>query len=423
MKYKDDVLNYVLEMLGQNYVPFHILSEPIEDYDSLDMGLRANILHMEGYREMYRDYFSDIVEKRLYCLTDEFECSYVMFRIPETGELLVCGPVVYEQIMGQRLADILEKQEVPENLHEQMRDYYLGVSFVERQSYFMSTFTLLADHLFGKGEYRLVETDLGALDAWREYYEHYFRIPDKPFLSIQMIEERYEAENEFIAAVQTGNEAKAYEAFSRLGGQSMPSRMENEIRDMKDYGITLNTLMRKAAESAGVHPIHIDNLSNSNVQQLERATSVEQCLVLMRGFIGSYCQLIRNFTMDRFSPLVQKVLNCIYTDLTADLSLSSLARLLNVNASYLSTLFKKEMGSSLTDYVNRCRIRHAQHLLVETNLPIKIIAQQCGIPDVYYFGRLFKKISGTSPKAYRDEARDILIKQMAAPDVGDIKEV
>ncbi len=337
-------------------------------------------------------------------------------RIPETKEILITGPVIYEQISGQRLSDIMKKQEVPENLHDQMRDYYLGVSIIDRQAYFLSIFTLLADHLFGKDNYRLVETDLGALDAWKEYYEHYFRVPDKPFLSIQMIEERYAAENEFISAVQTGNETKAYEALSRLGGQSVPSRMENEIRDMKDYGITLNTLMRKAAETAGVHPIHIDNMSNANVQQLERATSVEQCAVLMRGFVSSYCQLIRHMTLTGYSSLVQKALNCIFTDLSADLSLSNLAALLNVNASYLSTLFKKEMGMSLTEYVNRSRIRHAQHLLVETNLPIKIIAQQCGIPDVYYFGRLFKKITDTSPKAYRDSARDIILKQATDPD-------
>ncbi|MCD8301181.1 MAG: helix-turn-helix domain-containing protein [Clostridiales bacterium] len=170
------------------------------------------------------------------------------------------------------------------------------------------------------------------------------------------------------------------------------------------------------SESDFVHPIHIDNLSNSNVQQIERFTSVEQAMVIMREFIRSYCRLIRGLAMTGYSPLVQKALNCIFTDLSADLSLSSLAAILNVNASYLSTLFKKEIGSSLTEYVNRSRIRHAQHLLLETNLPIKIIAQQCGIKDVYYFGRLFKKITGTSPKAYRDDAMEHYLKLITDPE-------
>lgn len=72
-----------------------------------------------------------------------------------------------------------------------------------------------------------------------------------------------------------------------------------------------------------------------------------------------------------------------------------------VKSSYLSTLFKKEMGMPLTEYVNRCRVEHAQKLLIGTNMPIKTIAIQCGISDVYHFNRLFKQITGTSPGNYR----------------------
>ena len=75
---------------------------------------------------------------------------------------------------------------------------------------------------------------------------------------------------------------------------------------------------------------------------------------------------------------------------------------LNVNASYLSTLFKKEVGMPLTDFVNRQRIEQAKKLLIATELPTKTIAQQCGIPDIYYFSRLFKKRTGVTPKLYRE---------------------
>ena len=75
---------------------------------------------------------------------------------------------------------------------------------------------------------------------------------------------------------------------------------------------------------------------------------------------------------------------------------------MSVNASYLSTLFKKEMGMPLTDYVNRQRIELSQRLLLSTDMPIKSVALQCGIPDVYYFSRLFKRIVGTTPKVYRE---------------------
>ena len=69
----------------------------------------------------------------------------------------------------------------------------------------------------------------------------------------------------------------------------------------------------------------------------------------------------------------------------------------------LSTLFKKEMGMRLTDYVNKKRIEHAVFLLNSTSMQIQNIAQYCGIPDVNYFTRILKKYMEKTPTEYRQE--------------------
>jgi len=92
-------------------------------------------------------------------------------------------------------------------------------------------------------------------------------------------------------------------------------------------------------------------------------------------------------------------------DLTADLSLKANADALNVNASYLSTLFKKETGSTLTDYVNRKRIEHAVYLLNTTSLPISTVGQRCGIQDDNYFTKMFKKYTSMTPKQFRNRSK------------------
>ena len=109
--------------------------------------------------------------------------------------------------------------------------------------------------------------------------------------------------------------------------------------------------------------------------------------------------------MKHYSKLVQHVILRIETDLTADLSLKTHAQYFNVNASYLSALFKKETGSTLTDYVNRLRIDHAIFLLNASDMQVQTIAQYCGIPDVNYFTKLFKRTVGKTPKEYRQETR------------------
>ncbi|MDF2513281.1 MAG: AraC family transcriptional regulator, partial [Herbinix sp.] len=90
-------------------------------------------------------------------------------------------------------------------------------------------------------------------------------------------------------------------------------------------------------------------------------------------------------------------------DLTADLSLNAISEELNVNASYLSNLFKKEIGSTLTEYVNRKRVEHGILLLNSTKLQIQTIAQYCGIPDLNYFTKIFKKNIGKTPREYRTD--------------------
>ena len=123
---------------------------------------------------------------------------------------------------------------------------------------------------------------------------------------------------------------------------------------------------------------------------------------LGKEMVHKYCLLVKNHSMKGYSLLIRKILTRIDVDLTADLSLKTQAELLNVNPSYLSTLFKKETGYTLTEYVNKKRIENAILLLNTTAMQIQEIAQYCGIPDVNYFTKIFKKQIGKTPKEYRD---------------------
>lgn len=103
------------------------------------------------------------------------------------------------------------------------------------------------------------------------------------------------------------------------------------------------------------------------------------------------------------SPLIQKAMALIENDLSGDLSLKNLSKIGNVSASYFSLLFKKETGQTLTDYVNGKRVEHAKFLLSTTDLQIQTVAQQCGILDLHYFCRVFKKVVKITPTQYRRE--------------------
>ncbi len=262
-----------------------------------------------------------------------------------------------------------------------------------------------ADHDIQAADHGRRETPdaIDDFDMRMHFSDCYFQVPGKPFENIRLIEKRYECENEFMRAVSAANEEKAVEYYEKLQRTLMPFRLKDKLRDRKDLCITLNTLLRKATEARGIHPIHIDAYSNENIKELEKLTNLEQCYAFSLKIIHGYCKMMKDFDLDTYSLPIRRAITYIRTDLAADLNLSTLAEMLNVTPSYLSSLFKKEIGIPLTEYVNRCRIKQAKLLLGGTNLPIKTIAIQCGFSDLNYFTRVFKRIAGTTPKSFRME--------------------
>lgn len=244
----------------------------------------------------------------------------------------------------------------------------------------------------------------------KEYYNFYqqiFRMPDHPFAGMDIIEKRYEIENAFLRAIEVGNEKLASQILkdSHAYGTLLSERLTDKLRNLKDYLITFNVLCRKTVERAGVQPIYIDSVSNNFVIFIEQAESFEDCQKIIEQMIATYCVMVRRLNRQTYSPIIQKVIAYIETDISTDLSLKTFAKYLNINASYLSTLFSKEVGVPLSEYVNNCRIFHAKKLLLGTNLPIKSISEQCGFSDTHYFSRVFRKVEGTSPNVYRKTER------------------
>lgn len=200
----------------------------------------------------------------------------------------------------------------------------------------------------------------------------------------------------------SGQLNKADSLYQSFHYKQLEVRTADPLRNRKNYSIILNTLLRKAAEQGSVHPLHIDSISSQFAREIELCASPGAVDELNRRMVRQYCLLVKNHSLKGYSPLIQKALTLIDADITADLSLYAQARQLNVNSSYLSTLFKKETGVTLTEYVNKKRIRHALFLLNTTSLQIQVIAQSCGIPDVNYFTKTFRKYVGKTPKEYRN---------------------
>ena len=91
---------------------------------------------------------------------------------------------------------------------------------------------------------------------------------------------------------------------------------------------------------------------------------------------------------------------------TEDIDKSSLAAMDGLGASQYHSLFKKVMGETPASYITSLRMRKARELLLDPDLPIAEVAEQCGYDDALYFSRVFRRTVGVSPSKYRLRGAD-----------------
>lgn len=135
------------------------------------------------------------------------------------------------------------------------------------------------------------------MEPWIKDQNFHFYIPEQPFSNIQHIEERYEIENIIFEAVTSGNEKNALEAFHKITEAMLPCRISDKLRDEKDLCISLDSILRKAAETAGVHPAYIDQYSNQNIKHIEQLHNSRQCKSFNRTMIIGYCELVNRYQL------------------------------------------------------------------------------------------------------------------------------
>ncbi len=102
------------------------------------------------------------------------------------------------------------------------------------------------------------------------------------------------------------------------------------------------------------------------------------------------------------SVRVQRVLAYMRQRREEQLSIPELAGMVNLSTSHFCAVFKRVTGFPPLDYFIRLKIRRGCELLDGTRLPVQRIAEELGFADAFYFSRVFRRIHGVSPTAYRN---------------------
>ncbi len=396
------LLEFTIATLNEIRLSSRFLKDPLLPDTEYDLGLRNTLFaHSEDPAQTCFQ-ISPYTSHYLCRITDIYHCEYFLLKIPDltSDTFFLAGPFLNHAFSTTDLYELCDHLRLPKTIFGFIQQYYTALPIVSDDRWIEGMFCSLVQTLWPDRE------DLCLYRCQAEPPACPFAPADIPAPTentIAYLEQKYASEESLIRTIRQGRLEEIDRICSRLDLTTVRQHFPDSVRDQKNCLIVLNTICKKAAQYGGVHPVYLDDLFQKTAFSIESAVSLKDRNLIFRQIPRRYCMLVRSHSTAGYSSLISHAISYIdfhFDD--EDLSLKQIASVLAVNKSYLSTLFRQETGSTLTAHITRIRMENAVYLLNTSTLSLQEIANFCGISDLNYFIRLFKKHTGRTPGKYRE---------------------
>ncbi len=179
---------------------------------------------------------------------------------------------------------------------------------------------------------------------------------------------------------------------------------QNQLRQIKNIFIVTITLVSRAAISGGMDVEDSLSLSDMYIQKCELMHDLSEIINLQYRMVVDYTQRVANVRKGKFpTKLALDVANYVRHHLSEVISTEAIADELYLSRAYLSSKFKADTGENLSDFIQKEKIAEAKRLLRYTDKPLIAISSYLGFSSQSHFNRVFKSLTGKTPKEYRLE--------------------
>ena len=138
-----------------------------------------------------------------------------------------------------------------------------------------------------------------------------------------------------------------------------------------------------------------------SIEEILKETEVAIGELKKRSQMKMAQKIVKEFPPSSENLLISQAVEYIGSHLAGAASLNDISGALHVSKAYLSTLFKREMNTTVTDFVTKQRMKEAKKLLLETDMLVSEIYLKVGYQSDKYFIKVFKELEGITPLAYR----------------------
>ncbi|MEO1770393.1 helix-turn-helix domain-containing protein [Candidatus Enterococcus ferrettii] len=213
---------------------------------------------------------------------------------------------------------------------------------------------------------------------------------------------RYQVEQVLLSELKSGNISSIIKLLKKLEYNANQKALSKDYLQGKKYQlVALITLVARAAIVQGFPQKCVYRLSEDLIGKLHTINNKSDISPFVSYLIIEYRSLLNKNNTLYDSDKVNQAIEYIYDNLYKPITNKDIADYVSVHPMYLSKLFKSVTRNKLHDFIIESKIREAEYLLCNTELPLKEISMALCFSNQSHFCKLFKKITEHTPKEYR----------------------
>jgi AraC-like DNA-binding protein len=209
-----------------------------------------------------------------------------------------------------------------------------------------------------------------------------------------------EAEPRLMAAVRRGDQPGARAVLNQILTQLLGLAGER-FALVRSFCLELVATMGRTAVEAGGDADTLLGAGHRGLAQLAEAESLEALAPILHAALDEIVRSMQQHAHATHGIVIANALAYMREHLAEPLSRDAVAEAMCLSPSHFSRLFKQETGKPFGEVLARLRVDQAAELLARTDLSAAQVARACGFHDPSYFSKVFTRLLGVSPRAYR----------------------
>ncbi|WP_017154458.1 helix-turn-helix domain-containing protein [Bacillus bingmayongensis] len=397
-------LQYLSHLMHQAFsIPIYFLSTTKEILFECTSHNTYNPFYSQKEEQLGELYEKDTLKNFPFLKTNRYLENFILIQIVEHEYLkgtLIIGPSVYPKVSKDTVIKFIN-------------EFNRGIRTQDVISYFHNIpvarkITLI--HIGILFHYLIFNEKIDTNIFWErnkllEETSYPLSNPDLYISTRRQINAAYydiSLEKEFFTAIKEGNKEKVIEyAYAFPQEEAANLSKGNPLRNQKNNGIIAITLATRYAIEGSLPSEIAFSLSELYIQTLEQLDNMYAVNRLIEDALCTFADYVKEYNTQKYSKIIGACLDYIAKNIYNKITLNDLAKSVNVKPSYLSNLFKKEVGISLSKYIQNERIEEAKKLLTLTTYSLSDICTWLNFNDQSYFTKIFKKVTNMTPRQYR----------------------